>query len=204
MAPCVARRHSSCPDFPAADCRLDCVTALGADQRLRRIPALGERISTFFRRASARTESHACPRAGLMNLTRRAFLRVSGSSAALLAAAGCDQLPRELRMLYAQPKAGEPFRPPIDADIDPVVHVLNRAAFGPRPGEYEHVMNLARSPEQSANAYLERQLNPETIDDAEAEHAVRRFETLNEPLGELFEYHDELLHNELMRGTLTR
>jgi uncharacterized protein (DUF1800 family) len=139
-----------------------------------------------------------------MNLTRRAFLKVSGSSAALLAAAGCDQLPRELRMLYARPNTGEPFRPPIGADIDPIVHVLNRAAFGPRPGEYERVMNLAGTPEQSANAYLEQQLSPETIDDGEAEHAVRRFETLNEPLGELFEYHDELLHNELMRGTLTR
>ena len=132
-----------------------------------------------------------------MNLSRRAFLKVSGSSAALVAAAGCDQLPRELRSLYAQPKTGEPFRPPIDPAINPVIHVLNRAAFGPRPGEYERVMNLAPTPEQAARAHLERQLNPENIDDAEADYAVRRFETLNEPLGELFEYQDELLHNEL-------
>jgi len=47
-------------------------------------------------------------------------------------------------------------------------------------------------------------LNPEHIEDNEADYAVRRFETLNEPLGELFEYQDALLHHELMRGTLTR
>jgi uncharacterized protein (DUF1800 family) len=139
-----------------------------------------------------------------MNLSRRTFLKVGGTSAALLAAAGCDQLPRELRFLYAQPKSGEPFRPPVDADINPVVHVLNRAAFGPRPGEYERVMKMAATPEQAADAYLEQQLCFEKIDDAEADYAVRRFETLSEPLAELFEYKDELLHNELMRGTLTR
>ncbi len=33
---------------------------------------------------------------------------------------------------------------------------------------------------------------------------MRRFETLHEPLGELFEYQEELLQNELMRGALAR
>jgi len=139
-----------------------------------------------------------------MNVSRRDFLKVSGSSAALLATVGCDRLPRELRFLYGQSKVGGPFRSPAAEDIDPATHVLNRVAFGPRPGDYERVRKLGSTPEQAAAAYIEQQLNPERIDDAEADYAGRRFETLNEPLGELFEYQDELLHNELMRGAVTR
>ena len=139
-----------------------------------------------------------------MNFSRRKFLKVGGSSAALLATVGCNQLPRELRALYESPKNSGPFQPPIADDIDAVTHVLNRAAFGPRPGDYERVRKLGPTPEQAADVYLERQLNPEQIDDEDAEYAVRRFETLAEPLGELFEYQEELLQHELMRGTLTR
>lgn len=137
-----------------------------------------------------------------MNLSRRTFLRVGGS-AALLATVGCDQLPRELRALY-QPANNGPFQPPTTASVDALTHVLNRAAFGPRPGDYARVSKLGVTPDEAAAAYLEQQLNPELIDDDEAEHAVRRFETLNEPLGELFEYQEVLLQNELMRGAVAR
>ena len=139
-----------------------------------------------------------------MPLSRRNFLKVGSSSAAWLAAVGCDQLPRELRALYESPKRSGPFQPPTTQDIDPVSHVLNRTAFGPRPGEYTRVHKLGTTPMEAAAAYVEQQLSPLQLDDAEAENAVRRFETLNEPLGELFEYQEELLQNELMRGALTR
>ena len=138
-----------------------------------------------------------------MNLSRRKFLKVGGGSAALLATVGCDQLPRELRALYQSSNTG-PFQPPTAANIDAVTHVLNRAAFGPRPGDHARVSKMGTTPEEAAAAYLEQQLSPEKIDDEEAEYAVRRFETLNEPLGELFEYQEELLQNELMRGAVTR
>ncbi len=139
-----------------------------------------------------------------MNLSRRKFLKVGSSSAALLATVGCDQLPRELREFYQSPTSGGPFQPPTAGDIDPVSHVLNRAAFGPRPGDYTRVSKLGPTPEQAAAVYLEQQLSPRKLDDEEADYAVRRFETLNLPLGELFEYQEELLQNELMRGALTR
>ena len=131
-----------------------------------------------------------------MNFSRRKFLKVGGSSAALLAAVGCDQLPRELRFLYTQQKNGGPFQPPDAGDIDPVTHALNRLAFSSRPGDYARVRKLGPTPEQAAATYVEQQLNPEKIDDEEADYAVRRFETLDLPLGELFEYQDELLHHE--------
>jgi uncharacterized protein (DUF1800 family) len=88
--------------------------------------------------------------------------------------------------------------------IDPITHALNRVAFGARPGDYERIRKLAAIPEDAAAAYLEEQLAPEKINDEVAEYAARRFETLQEPLGELFEYQPGLLHNELMRATLLR
>src|SRR5438105_5518490 len=134
-----------------------------------------------------------------MNLPRRKFLKAGASGVALLAATGCDQLPRELRQLLSlQTKASGPFQPPAQDEIDPITHALNRAAFAARPGDYERVRKLAGSPSEAAASYLEQQLQPEKLDDAEAEYAARRFETLNEPLGELFEYQPELLQNELM------
>ena len=138
-----------------------------------------------------------------MNHSRRTFLKVGGSSTALLAVLGCEQLPRELRFLQGQTNGG-PFQPPLAETIDPFVHALNRVAFGPRPGDYARFKKFGQTPALAADAYIEEQLNPEHIADEEGDYAVRRFETLNEPLGELFEYQEELLQNELMRGALAR
>lgn len=137
-----------------------------------------------------------------MKLTRRKFLK-AGGSVALLATAGCDQLPRELRFLAGQKSSG-PFQPPASDEIDLITHVLNRVSFGARPGDYERLKKSGASEEEVISAYLEQQLSPEKIKDDEAEYRVRRFETLHLPLGELFEYQDHLLQGELMRGTLTR
>ncbi len=140
-----------------------------------------------------------------MKLPRRKFLKVGAGSVALLAAAGCDRMPRELRLLLSlQPKENGPFQPPAHESIDLLTHVLNRAAFGARPGDYEHFKKLGGTLTEAASAWFESQLDPDKIDDADAQYAVRRFETLNEPLGELFEYQEDLLQHELMRGTLAR
>jgi uncharacterized protein (DUF1800 family) len=140
-----------------------------------------------------------------MKLARRRFLKTAASSAAFIAATGCDQLPKELSgLLPPQGTVDGPFKAPAADAIDPITHVLGRAAFGPRPGDYERVRKLAPTAAEAAAAYLEQQLAPEKIDDGAAEYAARRFETLAEPLGELFEYQPELLHNELMRATLLR
>jgi uncharacterized protein (DUF1800 family) len=139
-----------------------------------------------------------------VKLPRRKFLKASAGTVALVAA-GCDQLPSQLRSLF--PPQGKPvaaFQPPAADTIDPISHALNRAAFGARPGDYARIRKLGSTPPEAAAAYLEEQLAPEKITDDVAQYAVRRFETLQEPLGELFEYQPELLHNELMRATLLR
>jgi uncharacterized protein (DUF1800 family) len=141
-----------------------------------------------------------------MTLDRRQFLR-SGAGASLALAAGCD-VPKGLQtmMAFAPAKAGAtgPFSSPQLEELDAVSHALNRATFGARPGDYQRVRALGATPEAAARAFLEEQLNPERVADDRAEWLVARFETLREPLGELFEYRERILIEEIQRATLMR
>ena len=71
-----------------------------------------------------------------MNLPRRKFLQAGAGSLALIATAGCDQMPRELlNFLGPQARPNGPFQPPTGDAIDPIAHTLNRVSFGVRPGD---------------------------------------------------------------------
>jgi uncharacterized protein (DUF1800 family) len=140
-----------------------------------------------------------------MSVSRRQFLRV-GSGAALVAATGCGPVPDVIKGFYppSTQRAEGPFQPPRAEAIDPISHVLNRLTFGPRPGDYERVRKLAREEASAASAFVEAQLQPEQIDDSVLEYRVRGFESLAEPVGELFEYKERYLLEEMTRATLLR
>ncbi len=55
--------------------------------------------------------------------------------------------------------------PPLGDDRR-ILHVLNRLAFGPRPGD------VARVRAVGLDAWIDRQLRPETIDDSATERAL--------------------------------
>jgi len=59
------------------------------------------------------------------------------------------------------------------------VHVLNRLAFGPRPGDVERVRRMG------VDRWIAGQLRPETIDDAAAERVVAGYATLDRDPAEL-------------------
>src|SRR5262249_43421115 len=61
---------------------------------------------------------------------------------------------------------------PAAATTDPIVHVLNRIAFGPAPGDVDRVkaMGLER--------YIDQQLHPERIDDASMRERLAPLTTL--------------------------
>lgn len=142
-----------------------------------------------------------------MNFSRRHFLQ-AGSAASLAAVAvGCDKLevPDALRIgprAVAAPDG--PYAVPTGKDIDLVSHALNRLTFGARPWDYQRTRKLGATEEAAFAAFLDQQLAPEKIDDPGAESATRRFELLNEPLGELFEYQDKHLLDALVRSTVLR
>jgi len=65
---------------------------------------------------------------------------------------------------------------------------LNRMAFGPRPGDIERLMALGETTEERLDAYIEEQLSPNSIDDAECDDklAERDFITMDQSLEQLW------------------
>jgi uncharacterized protein (DUF1800 family) len=61
------------------------------------------------------------------------------------------------------------------------LHVLNRLAFGPRPGDVDRVL------EMGVGAWIEQQLNPEAIPDAAATARLKELPTLSMSQGEIFD-----------------
>jgi uncharacterized protein (DUF1800 family) len=128
-----------------------------------------------------------------------------GGATTLVALAGCNKVPDFLTAAFRQkPSYDGPFHAPSSDSIDLISHALNRLTFGARPQDYARVQALASDPQEAVAAFIEQQLAPEKIDDAYCAKLVRRFETLAQPLGEMFEFQEKLLLSELQRSTLLR
>lgn len=67
-----------------------------------------------------------------------------------------------------------------------VQQVLNRLAFGPRPGDAEKVRAMG------VDRWIDQQLHPEQIDDRAADDLVSHYETLNEKTSDLVQTFREL------------
>ena len=63
------------------------------------------------------------------------------------------------------------------------VHILNRAAFGPRPGDVERLQAIG------LRAYIEQQLHPEKIDDSRTTDRTRHLTSLTMSQSEIFEHY---------------
>lgn len=92
----------------------------------------------------------------------------------------------------------ERIEPSSSAAIDPAFHLLSRAAFGPFPGDREHVL------EMGSRAWIEEQLEPRAIDDRACDVRARRFETIHLEPGLAFEFDDRVLREELVRHSMLR
>jgi uncharacterized protein (DUF1800 family) len=90
----------------------------------------------------------------------------------------------------ATPGAGVPSEPPpryrvtlarspLPADQQ-IVHVLNRLGYGPRPSDVERVRRMG------PNAWIERQLEPERVPDADLEATLGAFPVLAMSAAELY------------------
>ena len=135
-----------------------------------------------------------------MRASRREFLAASGVVVGGLAG-GCRARDVVGRRGRAAPLG---VLPPVGTTIDLAGHVLNRCTFGPRPGDREGLLRLASTPAGAIDAWMEAQLRPETIDDADVEGAIRRLSSLDEPAGELYEYKKPVLLHDLVTATLLR
>ena len=123
-----------------------------------------------------------------MALSRRDFLKLG-----VLATAGataCGQEWSNLPVFLPTP-AGRPTTAPRPTPtLTPLpppsreLKLLNRAGYGPRPGD------LARAQQMGFEAYLEAQLNPESLDDSALEGALGDLPVYSRPLAELVAMRD--------------
>jgi len=80
-----------------------------------------------------------------------------------------------------------------------IVHVLNRLAFGPRPGDVEAVRRVGIS------RWIDTQLDPASIDDSVVERKLDGFATLNYPVSQLMlAYESDQLMTRLRREARQR
>ncbi len=107
-----------------------------------------------------------------MSLTRRDFFKAGGLTAlavGMAAAGGREALARP-----ARPRPAIRWRGSAAAvQMDPALHLLRRASFGPTRAE------LARVRRMGVDAWLDEQLDPDAIDDSALEDRIaRRYDTL--------------------------
>ena len=141
-------------------------------------------------------------------ISRRQFLNLTALSGAGLGA-GCSDSPLGVNLpdiLQFGPTDAplEPFTAPDRSEIGIVSHCLNRLTFGAAPGDYDRVTALDKDPEKAANAFIEQQLNPESIDDSIVQRATRPLEYLQHTPGDLYNFTIEGLLDEMLRYTVIR
>ena len=132
-------------------------------------------------------------------ITRRHLLL--GGGAGVLALSGCGaQKAVELVLGVGTPA------PVVNtaAALDLPAHVLRRLTFGEHPEDRAALLGSGKNPESAVQAWVVRQLHPETIDDSLCERLIRRREALAQPLGELYEFKQRVLLDELTAATLLR
>ncbi|MBK7895097.1 MAG: DUF1800 family protein [Anaerolineaceae bacterium] len=143
-----------------------------------------------------------------MKLTRRDFLRLGGLTAVAAGTAGCSVVGRELAQnelppIMAAPTAGAtaltqtaPNLPALA--VNPARRLLNRAGYGPNPASSEQINRLG------LDAYLEEQLNPETIDDLPGDLIARHQTLYQMDASVLVEQEPQDAAIELVGGTFMR
>ncbi len=94
----------------------------------------------------------------VMRATRRDLLATTMAGGAVVALGGCEKLVSKVTARFGQ-SIPDTLSPPAAGEIDPIHHLLNRAGFGPWPGDVEHVRGMG------AEAWIDQQLEPSSIDD---------------------------------------
>lgn len=134
-----------------------------------------------------------------MNLARRDLLAGGLGLAGLWGCSGDAPL-----SLVGPVEAPQPWASPDSSTIDFVSHVLARTSFGVSPGDRDALLSRSQDTEEACVRWIDAQLDPDSIEDGACERAVRRLETLAQPVGELYEFRPALLLRELTTATWLR
>ena len=136
-------------------------------------------------------------------LTRRQLLQSAVLAAAWAALSACTSNPNPAR---GTPTNGESAPVTLPSNLLPAtsaeLHLLRRISFGPKPGDIDHVKSIGLS------AYLDEQLNYETL--ADAEDRLANLDLLTMPAADLIdkekakELHPAQLLSQLVAAKLLR
>ena len=127
-------------------------------------------------------------------IDRRRFLSLAAVSAGAVA---CDGA-RGTAARWLGADWPDRVRVPGADAVDATHHLLNRASFGPWPGDRERVAGLG------AADWIEDQLHPDGIDDTACRALARRFESVYAAPGETASTRHAQLQEELSRYALLR
>jgi uncharacterized protein (DUF1800 family) len=124
------------------------------------------------------------------SFTRRDFLRLSSTLAAASLAAACTPQ-QETATQQSQSQGIPPVQPPapVENQSAPLAIIaLNRMGFGPRPGDVDAFNALGSTDEERLRAYVQQQLNPDSIDDSDFQvrFDAAGFETLHKTHEQLY------------------
>ncbi|NKQ37277.1 MAG: DUF1800 domain-containing protein [Chloroflexi bacterium] len=131
-----------------------------------------------------------------MSLSRRDFLKLGSLTAVAAGAAGCSAIGRELAQGELPDTLTLPA--PDTAVNDPIRRLLNRAGYGPRPGDLEQARQMG------AVAWLEEQLNPDGIKDTAADLLQRSLTLYQMDATQLIEQDRKDAAIELIGSTIFR
>lgn len=127
-------------------------------------------------------------------LSRRNFLKLGSLTAVAASASACGVIGQEV----AQQQLPDALVPIAFVPHDPAWRLLNRAGFGPRPGDIQRVHELGLT------AYLDEQLQPETIEDNAATLIMRHLDYQQSDISQLLAQDEDDLILELVGATLLR
>lgn len=133
-----------------------------------------------------------------MNATRRHWLRSALLGGAGMGLASCERITTRLNQEWLGEGVPTRLEPPGGAEIDPDFHLLSRAGFGPWPGDLQHLKKIGRE------AWIEAQLQPDSLTDTACDLRAERFESVHFNAGDAYEFRKPVLREEITRHSLLR
>ncbi len=139
-----------------------------------------------------------------MTLSRRDFLRFGSLTAVTLGVTSCSVAGRKIAQEQLPDALSiAPIAEAAQLANDPLRRILNRAGYGPKPGDVARVQALGLA------AYLEEQLNPSAIDDQASDLLLRNLTLYNMDVSQLIEQDRkegtvELIGSTILRGLYSK
>ncbi|MBI4851380.1 MAG: DUF1800 domain-containing protein [Acidobacteria bacterium] len=130
-------------------------------------------------------------------ITRRIFLKLAAMTSLAPLFSACDQAP----WLIGQANLPAPTASLINWDnknIKLASHVLKRLTYGIRPGDIEQISS------KGVLAFIDEQLNPETITDDRTYYLIRRLDTISLKAPDIFELTAKQAIDDLRQATILR